>query len=161
MKLRYTLPLGLAAALLLAASRIEVGRTPEKTFGAVTTVDPGPRTYTGQAKGPSARPHALYRWRGADGQVQVQSQPPPQGVRAEVFRLTREDARGGQRGAWTRGEAFEQRFGYRRRSLVGLLAARLHRAQRSPGVNGDPAQRALALAGRLTASPLNAREEII
>jgi hypothetical protein len=30
---------------------------------------------------------------GADGQVHVQSQPPPQGVHAEVFRL-REDARG-------------------------------------------------------------------
>ena len=27
MKIRYTLPLGLAAALLLAASRIEIGRT--------------------------------------------------------------------------------------------------------------------------------------
>jgi hypothetical protein len=94
MKIRYTLALGLAAALLLAASRIEIGRTPEKTFGAVTTVDTGPHTYTGQAKGPSARPDTLYRWRGADGQVHVQSRPPPQGVRAEVFRLTREDARG-------------------------------------------------------------------
>lgn len=94
MKIRYTLPLGLAAALLLAASRIEIGRTPEKTFGAVTTVDTGPRTHTGQAKGSSARPDALYRWRAADGQVHVQSQPPPQGVRAEVFRLTRKDASG-------------------------------------------------------------------
>jgi len=62
-----------------------------KTDGARET---GPRTYTGQAKGPSARPDALYRWRGADGQVHVQSRPPPQGVRAEVFRLTREDASG-------------------------------------------------------------------
>jgi uncharacterized protein DUF4124 len=95
MKIRYTLSLGLAAALLLAASRIEIGRTPEKTFGAVTTVDTGPHTYTGQAKGPSARPDTLYRWRGADGQVHVQSRPPPQGVRAEVFRLTREDRRQG------------------------------------------------------------------
>ena len=94
MKNRYTLPLGLVAVLLLAASRIEVGRTPEKTFGAVTTVDTGPRTHTGQAKRPSARPDALYRWRGADAQVHVQSQPPPQGVRAEVFRLTRKDASG-------------------------------------------------------------------
>jgi hypothetical protein len=33
-------------------------------------------------------------WRGADGQVHVQSRPPPQGVHAEVFRLTREDPRG-------------------------------------------------------------------
>ena len=64
MKNRYTLPLGLAAVLLLAASRIEVGLPLEKTFGAVTAIDTGPRTYTGQAEGPSARPDALYRWRG-------------------------------------------------------------------------------------------------
>jgi hypothetical protein len=94
MKIRYTLSLGLAAAVVLAASRIEIGRTPEKTFGAVTTVDRGPRTHTGQAKGPSARPDALYRWRGADGQVHVQSRPPPQGMHAEAFPLTREDASG-------------------------------------------------------------------
>ncbi len=94
MNLRYTLPLGLAAVLLLATTRIEVGRTPEQIFGAVTTIAPGPRTDTGQAERPSARPDALYRWRGADGRVHVHSQPPPQGVRAEVFRLTREDAKG-------------------------------------------------------------------
>ncbi|MGH8567171.1 MAG: DUF4124 domain-containing protein [Gammaproteobacteria bacterium] len=94
MKFRYTLPLGLAAALLPAASRIEVGRSPEQTFGAVTTIEPGPRTYTGQAESPSVRPDTLYRWRGADGQIHVQSQPPPRGIRAEVFRLTREDASG-------------------------------------------------------------------
>ncbi|MGQ0592228.1 MAG: DUF4124 domain-containing protein, partial [Gammaproteobacteria bacterium] len=91
---RYTLPLGLAAALLLAAARIDVGRAPESTSGTVTTIEPGPRTYTGQAERPSARPDALYRWRGADGQVHVQSRPPPQGVRAEVFRLAREGASG-------------------------------------------------------------------
>jgi len=165
MKIWYTLPLGLAAALLLAASRIEIGRTLEKTFGTVTTVDTGPRTHTGKAKRPSARPDALYRWRGADGQVHVQSQPPPQGVRAEVFRLTRKDASGkdsvdsaGRRPETTPSNSAA---GYRRRSLVGLLAARLHRAQGAPAVNGDPTQRARAGARRLTASALNAREEII
>jgi hypothetical protein len=86
----------------------------------------------------------------------VQSQPPPQGVHAEVFRL-REDARGkdsaGDRPAATPSNSASGS------ALVGLLAARLHRAPGSPAVNGDPARRARPLAGRLTASPLNAREE--
>ena len=51
-------------------------RLSHRVSHAATMVDTGPRTYSGQAKGPRG-PDALYRWRAADAQLHVQSQPPP------------------------------------------------------------------------------------
>lgn len=94
MKIRNTTLLCLAAALLLAAGRVEIGRDPERVSGAVTTVGAGPRAGGRRVEIPGARPDALYRWRGGDGRVHVQSTPPPYGVRAEVFRFSREGTQG-------------------------------------------------------------------
>jgi hypothetical protein len=83
MKTWYAIPLGLAVALLLTTRPDGARRDAATTSGAVTA-EPGADTR--QAQG--TPPQALYRWRGADGRVHVESAPPPPGVRVEVIRLT-------------------------------------------------------------------------